>query len=127
MKKHIKQESSITGASSRVPQNPNIGVNYDNCALKEIWFAGGCFWGVEAYFARIYGVAKTTVGYADGKTETTSYHELFVTDHAETVQISYDPQKVSLQTLLEYLFNIIDPTSIDRQGNDSGRQYRTCL
>src|SRR5659263_618816 len=49
MKKHIKQESSITGASSRVPQNPNIGVNYDNCALKEIWFAGGCFWGVEAY------------------------------------------------------------------------------
>ena len=50
---------------------------------------------------------------------------MFKTDHAETVQISYDPQKVSLQTLLEYLFNIIDPTSIDRQGNDSGRQYRT--
>jgi peptide methionine sulfoxide reductase msrA/msrB len=50
---------------------------------------------------------------------------LFKTDHAETVQISYNPQKVSLQTLLEYLFNIIDPTSIDKQGNDSGRQYRT--
>jgi len=125
MDKHIKQESESTVASSKLPQNPNIGVNYENYVLKEIWFAGGCFWGVEAYFARIYGVAKTTVGYADGKTETTSYRELFKTDHAETVQVSYDPQKVSLQTLLEYLFNIIDPTSIDKQGNDSGRQYRT--
>ena len=56
--------------SQHLPPNPNLGINFDEAKLKEIWLAGGCFWGVEAYFTRIYGVAGVTVGYANGKTET---------------------------------------------------------
>ncbi|MDR3645254.1 MAG: peptide-methionine (S)-S-oxide reductase MsrA, partial [Clostridia bacterium] len=108
-----------------LPANPNTGVDYSKSALKEIWLAGGCFWGVEAYFARIYGVAHTDVGYANGRTANPSYHDLHQTGHVETVHIRYDPEKVSLQTLLDYYFKIIDPVSVNRQGNDIGTQYRT--
>lgn len=110
---------------NNLPINPNDDVDYSKRNLKEIWLAGGCFWGVEAYFARIYGVAKTDVGYANGRTANPSYHDLHETGHAETVHICYDPEKVNLQTLLEYYFKIIDPVSVNRQGNDIGTQYRT--
>ena len=113
------------GKQSGLPENPNAGVDYSNSNLKEIWLAGGCFWGVEAYFARVYGVARTDVGYANGRTANPSYHDLHQTGHAETVHIFYDPEKVSLQTLLDYYFKIIDPVSVNRQGNDTGTQYRT--
>ncbi|WP_394011264.1 peptide-methionine (S)-S-oxide reductase MsrA [Anaerococcus cruorum] len=93
--------------------------------IKEIYLAGGCFWGVEAYFKEIEGVVDTEVGYANGKTEQTTYEEVPVTDHAETVHIKYDDEVISLEKLLEYLYYIIDPFSIDKQGNDRGRQYRT--
>lgn len=92
---------------------------------KQIYLAGGCFWGVEAYFKEIDGVVDTEVGYANGKTEQTTYEEVPATDHAETVDIKYDDEKISLEDLLEYLYYIIDPFSIDKQGNDRGRQYRT--
>lgn len=92
---------------------------------KQIYLAGGCFWGVEAYFKEIDGVVDTEVGYANGKTEKTTYEEVPATDHAETVDIKYDDDKISLEDLLEYLYYIIDPFSIDKQGNDRGRQYRT--
>ena len=92
---------------------------------KQIYLAGGCFWGVEAYFKEIDGVVDTEVGYANGKTEQTTYEEVPATDHAETVDIKYDDDKISLEDLLEYLYYIIDPFSIDKQGNDRGRQYRT--
>lgn len=108
-----------------LPENPNIGVEYDREKLRDIWFAGGCFWGVEAYFSRIYGVAETTVGYANGRTDHPSYRELSVTGHAETVHIRYDPDRVSLRKLVDHLFMIIDPTSVNRQGGDFGTQYRT--
>ena len=110
---------------SRLPANPNDGVKYDESGLKEIWLAGGCFWGVEAYFARIYGVARTDVGYANGRTQRPSYQELKETGHAETVHIRYDPGRVSLETLLGHFFEVIDPMSVNRQGNDVGTQYRT--
>ncbi|MFO3716546.1 peptide-methionine (S)-S-oxide reductase MsrA [Anaerococcus cruorum] len=93
--------------------------------IKEIYLAGGCFWGVEAYFKEIEGVVDTEVGYANGKTEQTTYEEVPVTDHAETVHIKYDDEVISLEKLLEYLYYIIDPFSVDKQGNDRGRQYRT--
>ncbi|MFZ5974157.1 MAG: peptide-methionine (R)-S-oxide reductase MsrB [Bacillota bacterium] len=93
--------------------------------LHEIWLAGGCFWGVEAYFSRVDGVASTTVGYANGKTDNPAYHEIAQTGHAEAVHIIYDAQKVSLKALLSRFFRIIDPTSVNRQGNDRGTQYRT--
>ncbi|HOL15011.1 MAG TPA: peptide-methionine (R)-S-oxide reductase MsrB [Bacillota bacterium] len=92
---------------------------------RDIWLAGGCFWGVEAYFARLEGVRRTSVGYANGRTVHPSYEEIASTGHAETVQVTYDPDRISLQELLKHFFKIIDPTSKNRQGNDVGTQYRT--
>lgn len=94
---------------------------------KEIYFAGGCFWGVEAYMKRIYGVIEVSSGYANGKTENPSYEDLIYKNsgHAETVHVLYDPNKISLRKLLDYYFKIIDPISINKQGNDRGIQYRT--
>ena len=109
----------------KLPDNPNLKLTFDQDKLKDIWLAGGCFWGTEAYFARIYGVAETSVGYANGKTEHPTYHDLHDTEHAETVHIRYDPARVGLAQLLRYFFDIIDPTVLNRQGNDIGRQYRT--
>lgn len=97
----------------------------DQKNLREIYLAGGCFWGVEAYMERIYGVKNAESGYANGKTASTSYPMLNVTDHAETVKVTYDPNQISLDKLLRYYFKVIDPTSINKQGNDRGRQYRT--
>ncbi|MBQ9069540.1 MAG: peptide-methionine (R)-S-oxide reductase MsrB [Eggerthellaceae bacterium] len=95
--------------------------------LREIYFAGGCFWGVEEYFSRVPGVADATSGYANGTTENPSYEEVCRagTGHAETVRIVYDPSVISLQSLAEALFRVIEPTSVNRQGNDRGVQYRT--
>ena len=93
--------------------------------MAEIYLAGGCFWGLEEYFSRINGVTATTVGYANGKTLDTNYQEVKVTDHAETVQVTYDETVVSLYDILRYYFRVIDPLSVNKQGNDVGRQYRT--
>lgn len=94
---------------------------------KEIYLAGGCFWGVEEFFSQIDGVIDTYVGYADGNQPNTTYQDIKLTDHSETVYIKYDADKVSLTKILDCFFMIIDPTSIDRQGNDIGRQYRTAI
>lgn len=92
---------------------------------QTIYLAGGCFWGVEAYFKNIDGIIDTEVGYANGLSEETSYNDLKRTDHAETVEVKFDENKISLEKILDYLFYIIDPYSVNRQGNDIGRQYRT--
>ncbi len=100
-------------------------ITKDGKNLRDIWLAGGCFWGVEEYFSRIDGVVETSVGYANGKTENPSYYDIPATGHVETVHISYDSDILSLNTLLAYYFNIIDPVSRNKQGNDVGTQYRT--
>lgn len=107
--------------------NPNDYVHYDDVELEEIYLAGGCFWGVEAYFARVYGVAQVTVGYANGTTKNPTYEEVLTgdTEHVETVQVRYDPKRVELKRLFDHFFTIIDPTIRNRQGNDIGTQYRT--
>ena len=92
---------------------------------QTIYLAGGCFWGVDAYFKNIEGVVETESGYANGKTTDTFYENLKNTDHAETVKVTYDDSLISLSKLLEYFYYIIDPFSIDKQGADTGRQYRT--
>lgn len=92
---------------------------------KTIYLAGGCFWGVEGYFQRIPGVVNTQTGYANGKTQDTDYEHIKTTDHAETVKVEYDRSKISLEEILLHYFRIIDPTSVNQQGNDIGRQYRT--
>ena len=93
--------------------------------MAEIYLAGGCFWGMEKYIASVRGVITTEVGYANGKTDKTDYEHIGQTDHAETVHISYDASKVSYRDLLLYYLRVVDPTSVNRQGNDRGRQYRT--
>lgn len=93
--------------------------------MAEIYLAGGCFWGLEEYFSRIFGVLQTSVGYANGQVETTNYQLIKETDHAETVQVVYDEKVVSLREILLYYFRVIDPLSVNQQGNDRGRQYRT--
>ncbi len=93
--------------------------------MAEIYLAGGCFWGLEEYFSRIEGVKKTTVGYANGQVESTTYQLIHQTDHAETVHLIYDEKRGSLREILLYYFRVIDPLSVNKQGNDVGRQYRT--
>ena len=95
--------------------------------LREIYLAGGCFWGVEEYFSYIPGVVDAVSGYANGSAEDPSYEDVCRGDtgHAETVRVTYDPRIISLSSLVEQLFAIIDPLSVNRQGNDVGEQYRT--
>lgn len=111
----------------KLPPNPNEGVAFDKKNLKDIYLAGGCFWGVDAFMARVPGVADTEVGYANGTTENPTYEEVCRNDtgHAETVRVTYDSTKISLEDLLSAFFSIIDPTSKNRQGGDIGTQYRT--
>lgn len=92
-----------------------------------IYFAGGCFWGTEHFFKQIKGVTLTEVGYANGHTKNPTYQDVVYknTGYAETVKVTYDPNQVQLKLLLELFFKTIDPTSINRQGNDIGTQYRS--
>ncbi|MGL5671008.1 MAG: peptide-methionine (R)-S-oxide reductase MsrB [Cetobacterium sp.] len=95
--------------------------------IKKIYLAGGCFWGVEAYMKIINGVIDANSGYANGITENPTYEDVIYngTGHAETVEVIYNSEKISLEKLLKYYFRIIDPTSLNKQGNDKGTQYRT--
>jgi len=95
--------------------------------VKEIIFAGGCFWGVEEYMSRIPGVVETKVGYANGRTENPTYEQVCTnkTGHAEACQVKYDEQKITLDELLDKFWYVIDPTVKDQQGPDIGSQYRT--
>lgn len=95
--------------------------------IKKIYFAGGCFWGVQAYFSLLEGVIETKTGYANGKIENPTYEAVCEgnTDFAETVMVEYDTNRITLDILLDHFFGIINPTSLNRQGNDIGTQYRT--
>lgn len=94
--------------------------------MKTIYLAGGCFWGVQKYFDQFEGVTGTEVGYANGPDTAPSYQDVCRSSgHAETVRVDYDPAVISLTKLLEYYFMVIDPLSVNRQGNDNGIQYRT--
>ena len=92
---------------------------------KEIYLAGGCFWGVEGYFAQLDGVITTKVGYSNGQTAETTYQQIKTTDHAEVIYLKYDNSVLPLNNVLRHYFRIIDPVSINKQGGDRGRQYRT--
>ena len=94
--------------------------------MKTIYLAGGCFWGMQRFFDQFEGVLATEVGYANGPDRAPSYEEVCRSSgHAETVRVDYDEARISLTRLLDLYFTVIDPLSVNRQGEDSGVQYRT--
>ncbi|MDD3348808.1 MAG: peptide-methionine (S)-S-oxide reductase MsrA [Bacilli bacterium] len=94
---------------------------------KIIYVAGGCFWGVEAYYKKLRGIIDTTCGYANGNFNNPTYEDLksHKATHVEAVKILYDDEKISLTKIIEHLFRIINPFTVDHQGGDYGHQYRT--
>lgn len=95
--------------------------------MKEIYLAGGCFWGTEHYLKQIRGVVATDVGYANGNGENPSYEEVYTdaTGFVECVKVVYDPAVLALEKIVELYFHSIDPLSLNKQGNDIGTRYRT--
>lgn len=95
--------------------------------LKLATFAGGCFWGLELAYQRVPGVVTTMVGYTQGQKERPTYEEVCngTTGHTEAVQCAYDEKEVAFEQLLDVFFNRVDPTTLNRQGNDRGTQYRS--
>jgi len=105
-----------------------IPANHDTSTQKA-YFAGGCFWGVEYYFQKEYGVISTRVGYMGGKASNPSYEDVCNgnTGHAETVEVAYNPSQTNYEKLSRLFFEIHDPTQVNRQGPDIGEQYRSIL
>ena len=97
--------------------------------LEQATLGGGCFWCLEAVFEQVHGVQHVVSGYSAGQTQDPNYEQICTgqSGHAEVVQITFDPQVVSYQTLLEIFFTIHDPTTLNRQGNDRGTQYRSII
>jgi len=94
--------------------------------MKTIYLAGGCFWGLQKYLSLIKGVARTEAGYANGAAAGPTYEQVCAgSGHAETVRVEYDENSVTLTRLLDLFADVIDPTSVNRQGCDTGIQYRT--
>ncbi|WP_425397659.1 peptide-methionine (S)-S-oxide reductase MsrA [Aeoliella sp.] len=97
--------------------------------MAQATFGGGCFWCTEAVFLALEGVEKVTSGYSGGQVENPTYREVCMgtTGHAEVIHIEYDPEKVTFQELLEVHLKTHDPTTLNRQGNDIGTQYRSAV
>jgi methionine-S-sulfoxide reductase len=97
--------------------------------MQTIYLAGGCFWGIEAYFQKIQGVIDTEVGYAGGDTKNPTYQQVCTgrTGHAETLELEFDENVISLENILLHFERIHEPTSLNKQGNDIGSQYRSAI
>jgi len=104
-------------------------IENDSRNFEVATLAGGCFWCLEAVYTQLKGVVNSVSGYSGGAISNPSYREVCsgTTGHAEVVQVTFDPQQISYQDLLEIFFTIHDPTTLNRQGNDVGTQYRSAI
>jgi len=124
---------SMTGCRNSMESQPlkekitEAEITNPNDSMDVIYFAGGCFWGTEHFFKQVDGVIDTEVGYSNGHTDNPTYKDVVQknTGYAETVKVTYNAEKLDLNQLLDLYFLTIDPTSVNRQGNDIGDQYRT--
>jgi len=121
--------SAACAAPADPPPPPMNTIPATPMLLERATFGGGCFWCVEAVFERIPGVRSVVSGYAGGHTESPTYKEVCAGDtgHAEVVQIEFDPKQVSYEQLLDWFWHAHDPTTLNRQGNDVGTQYRSVI
>lgn len=142
MNRHIKNASIILGmlinfmhvscgssTQTKIKQNMSNPMNSVDVKLDTITLGAGCFWCVEAVYQRVNGVKSVTSGYMGGKMKNPSYREVCsgLTGHAEVCQLTYDPKIVSFDTILEVFWQTHDPTTLNRQGADSGTQYRSAI
>lgn len=135
MKKAFVLVLAIVSFSCQSKQKPEKAIlksnkgelTMDNKKTETAIFAGGCFWCTEAFFTDLKGVDKVTSGYIGGKTENPTYKEVCsgYTGHAEAIKISFNPDEVAYEDLLEIFFATHDPTTLNRQGADVGTQYRS--
>ena len=111
-----------------LPYNKNLDLTFDKKNLKTIYLAGGCFWGTDAYMARVLGVAETESGYANGNAPLPiTYEEVYTdtTGYAEVVKVVYDETRITLAELLDEFFSITNPTTLNKQAEDVGTRYRS--
>src|SRR5450432_571211 len=113
------KKTLLTGLSLILHQTQNLQ------KMEKAILAGGCFWGVEELIRNLPGVASTVVGYTGGDVPNATYRNHG--SHAEAIEIMFDPTKLSYRTLLEFFFQIHDPTTLNRQGNDRGLSYRSAI
>jgi len=122
--------TSATAAPTPKPVAATTNVVTSTRGLQTAVFAGGCFWGVEAVFEHTKGVTDSRSGYAGGTAKTAKYETVSTgnTGHAESVQVTFDPAQISYEQLLKIFFSVVhDPTQLNRQGPDSGTQYRSAI
>ena len=125
--KHLLEKNGFSYKGVIYVHNHSPRDAYEWDRYQKIYIAGGCFWGVEHYYSLLKGVISTKVGYANGDIENPSYEQVkhHEASHAETVEVVYDPEVISLEKILEHFLRLVDPYSIDKQGEDSGHQYRS--
>ncbi len=116
-------------AQNKQPLKKANDIMYNSSKTDTVTFGAGCFWCVEAVFQRLDGVVKVVSGYSGGETKNPTYEQVCTgkTGHAEVCQITYDPSKISFPDLLEVFFSTHDPTTLNRQGADTGPQYRSAI
>ena len=111
-----------------LPYNKNLDLEFNPENIKTIYLAGGCFWGTDAYMARVHGVAATESGYSNGNVPLpVTYEEVYTdaTGYAEVVKVDYDTTRTSLTTILDEFFSITNPTTLNKQAEDIGTRYRS--